>query len=283
MSNNYTARLKKLGEQLLEFQCKKKYKGKLYNDCEKVGLLMVSPVTEKLEELKDTLNDYKSKSNEEKVELIKGVFRELYSPDTEKSKDIRLALKKYLISKNISEKQTNNTLQNTEELNNLINLIDNLKLEQNEDKLKAIWRIFRVFEPETETNNKYNINQDLSNLLFDLVKKIILDEEQPEFLDIQYGGVILPGIAAAVVLGIYIVLGILLIVKKYKKYKENKKQKEIESQSTTTSTSTSTSVSIPAPPQSSTTVSKPAPQSSTSIQNSSVQESTAQQYPYQAF
>lgn len=288
MSNNYTARLKTLGEKLLDFQCKKKYKGKIYNDCEKVGLLMVSPVTEKLEKLKGDMTIYKDKSLDEKKELIANYFRELYEQNTQNNENTISALKSYIKTKNTSEQEINNILDNEEQLREVLKLIDEKirVLLDNQDKLKAIYRIFRVFE--SGSNNKYNMDQTISNLLLDLIRQIIFDEDA-KFLDIQYGGYASTG--AIILLGGIFIIGLILAspvilgIKTREWWKKRKeKQKEMASQASVQPypTQSSTTVSIPQPPPPPTSIQNSPVQQST-FQESTFQESPVQQYPYQAF
>ena len=69
---NYENRLKRLGAKLVEHHCNNKYPGKekLTNDCQKIGLIMQSTVTSRLQELQQKLNIYNKQNDQQKLSTI---------------------------------------------------------------------------------------------------------------------------------------------------------------------------------------------------------------------
>jgi hypothetical protein len=285
MSNDYTARLKTLGEEMLSKICKNKYKDKIEKDCEKVGLLMVSPVTEKLNEMKKKITQYKNKNSTQKVEFIKDFFEQIFAQNAKDDEKIMIASKTYLVSKNITKEQIDDILKNKTKTDEILQKIDDLKLEQNNDKLKALWRLFRIFE---SSDNNYNIDPELNNLVFDLIKRILFDEKL--VVNIQNGGELLALIGLIV---LCVVVGSLMIKsrienkKKVKEDVENAWRKENEKNNTNSPLSAYASAYPSVPPTTQTQTPAPKPLTPVSIpipqsiQNSSVQESPVQQSTFQ--
>ena len=166
-TQTHVDRLKELGRKILDTngKCNSLSSQKLKTDCEKVGLKMLSPVSDILIENYTVNLDYFTSLNiNEKRQFIlnnMNLFNE--NPNLK-------------IVKNNFDIQS---LNNDENLINVSNMISDL----DDDEIKAIYILISIL-----TDNNYNLTDFFIKQIYELIMNIIQNNNKINFLDIQYGG-----------------------------------------------------------------------------------------------
>jgi hypothetical protein len=214
-SNTYVGRLKELGKKLLELPegCKKET-GKFQQDCEKVALKFMAPVSEILKtKFSDAIRNFLlSSESDNQLMYEQGEFTKI-------SNNLNLKFGTHVSIEDVKK----NMEKNKENLENLY---------LNPDKKDACFRLVDLLYIDKSGKNKYNLDKTFNEEILKLFTKIQISEnvesidnqdKDTKIRGIQYGG-FLPVLG---VIGLIVII-VFVIVHFDQKADDEKKNKRLE-------------------------------------------------------